>query len=236
MFVKSIKMAQKAIFPIFRIEPVIPTGANVGVAGTGFFINDSGYFSTVAHVFDGKTDSTKFLFAGFLPDNVRNPRLEIEEVSRNDEFDLLIGKVKNLEKNDFVKLANTMPDIGRSICISGYPLATIMPNNQGGLEVGGVRRYFQPTFVLDKIRVKSNNGVGKIRQHDGFLIRDVGLFGMSGGPVFDVDGIVVGIQGSITDPRVSQNAAGRTIAVENAVAIKSELVIDLANKSKVKLG
>lgn len=233
MFVRSIKIAQAAMFPIFRWEQLSPQQANVGVVGTGFFINARGYFVSVAHVFDSANQNTKFLYIGRLPENLQKPRLEITEVCRNDESDIYIGKVE-LRTPEYFYLSQNVPDIGRSVCVSGYPLARISTNRQGGLELGGVRRYFQPTFVLDKWIANSGSGQGRIRKHDGFLVRDVGLFGMSGGPVFDSQGVVVGMQGSVTQPRTSRNSSGRTISVENALAIRSTLILELLRKQNIR--
>ena len=232
MFVKSIKIAQGAMFPIFRWDQLSVQQARVGVAGTGFFINSRGNFVSVAHIFDNINEDTKFFYLGKLPENLQNPRLEITEICRDDEKDIYIGKI-DLKTPDYFYLSKNIPNIGRSVCVSGYPLAQISNNQQGGLEVGGVRRYFQPTFVLDKAVINSNNGQGRIRKHDGFLVRDVGLFGMSGGPVFDPSGVVVGIQGSVTQPRTSSNGQ-RTISVENALAIRSSLILDVLKQSNIR--
>lgn len=51
------------------------------------------------------------------------------------------------------------------------------------------------------------------------------MFGMSGGPVLDVDGRVAGMQGSVTEPRASKSAGGREIHVENALIIRSNLIL-----------
>ncbi len=220
------------MFPVFRWQQQ-GKQATVGIAGTGFFINSNGYFVSVAHVFDNADSNTRFLFIGRLPEQVQKPRLQIQEIARNDDYDILIGKVETKSPKYF-HLSKNIPEEGRSVCISGYPLAEISQNNQGGLNLGGVRRYFQPTFVLDRVLANSDNGMGVIRKHEGFLARDVGLFGMSGGPVFDKNGILVGMQGSVTQPRVSKNFAGREISVENAIVIRSGLILNLLKEKGVR--
>ena len=233
MFVKAIKIARDSMFPIFRWDQTGEKQFRVGVKGTGFFINSKGYFVSVAHVFDNMTTNTKFQYIGKLPEHLQKPRLEIKEVAKNDDYDIFIGKIE-INSPKYFYLAKNVPKIGRSVCISGYPLAQIAPNNRGGLELGGVRRYFQPTFVLDKIVISSHGSAGITKKHDGFLVRDVGLFGMSGGPVFDVDGTVVGMQASVTKPRISTHSSGRTISVENAVVIRSSLVLDFLKKNHIR--
>lgn len=232
MYVKSIKIAQGAMFPIFRWDQLSAQQAHVGVVGTGFFINSKGSFVSVAHIFDNVGTDTKFFYLGRLPENLQNPRLEIMEICRDDEKDIYVGQI-NIKTPGYFYLSKNIPDIGKSVCVSGYPLAQITNNQRGGLEVGGVRRYFQPTFVLDKAVINSDNGQGRIRKHDGFLVRDIGLFGMSGGPVFDPSGVAMGMQGSITQPRTSSNGQ-RTISVENALAIRSNLILETLQQNNIK--
>lgn len=233
MFVKAIKTAKKAMFPIFRLEHVSQTQIKLLVVGSGFFINRCGHFITVSHIFDNPNQQTSFRYWGQLPEQVINPPLIINEVDRNDDFDIFIGRV-DISSPGFFWFSKHKPDIGRSVCISGFPLAQIGMNPQGGPDLGGVRRYFQPSFVLDHAVMRSDNGFGRIRTHDGFLVRDLGLFGMSGGPIFNVSGKVVGMQGSVTQPRVSSGGGGRSISVENALAIRSELMLSLLTKNRIQ--
>lgn len=229
MFAKAISKVNKAMFPIFAFNQISSTEMNISVAGTGFFINSEGYFVSVAHVFDGPNVNYKYL--GLLPENVTDQPLDVVEVMRDDGQDIFIGKL-NIKTPNYLRLSLKEPEVGRSVCVAGYPLPRVQANSQGGVDVGGVRRYFQPTFVLDVAQASSvANGI--TRNHNGFLVRDVGLFGMSGGPIFDISGVVVGMQGSVTAPRVSSNGS-RTITVENALAIKSGLVIDFLKQNKVK--
>jgi len=233
MFVEAIKKIAKTMFPIFFVEEIGHGQTTLGICGTGFFINEEGVFASVAHIFDSKTEKTKYVFSGFLPDNVINPPLEIQELCRDDEHDIFIGKV-NMKTPDSLTISDKMPEIGKTICIAGYPLAEITLNNAGGFELSGVRRYYQPSFVLDYTSINIDNGKGIIRTHQGFLVRDFGLYGMSGGPVFDVNGKIYGIQGSVTRPRISTNGTD-SISVQNAVAIKTDLVLALLESNDIKL-
>ena len=71
-----------------------------------------------------------------------------------------------------------------------------------------------------------------IRKHDGYLVRDMGYFGMSGGPAFDIYGKILGMQGSISH-RI--NASGNvSIPVQNAVIIKNDVIKKLLNDNSVE--
>jgi S1-C subfamily serine protease len=55
---------------------------------------------------------------------------------------------------------------------------------------------------------------------------------MSGGPVVDVNGRVLGMQAAITPPRESTNGT-RIISVENAVAISNDRIIQLLEDNEM---
>lgn len=224
MFVEAVRKVNQAVFPIFRQEFIAENQISTGVAGTGFFVSPEGHFISVAHVFDISNPQVTYDYKGLLPDSVHNPALQITEIARDNEHDLFLGKV-DLSTPVFLTLTPSLAEVGKTVCITGYPLAQISVNQQGGLELGGVRRYLQPSFVLDRANMHMN-GV----THDGFLVRDIGLFGMSGGPVFDTAGDVWGMQASVTDPRVSTNGV-RTLSVENTLAIRSNLILDFIRET-----
>lgn len=229
MLVKAVQIISKAMFPIFRR---ITNGQQVGlvVAGTGFFINGDGMFVTTAHTFDVNLNSA-FGYLGLLPENLQNPMLLIQEIARDNHRDIFVGKLK-IENTDYLRFTDEPTEIGKTVCIAGYPLAQITLNAQGGFELGGVRRYFQPSFILDVISANVANA-GVIRNHEGFLIRDFGLYGMSGGPVVDINGLVVAMQASVSDPRISTNG-DRTITVQNAIAINSGRIKELLAANNIE--
>src|SRR5438445_1326575 len=222
MFVKAVETLQRSMFPIFALKPAPNNQTNIGVTGTGFFVNPDGFFVTAAHVL-GDADAA-FQYFSRLPEDLATPSRPLIEVARDIRADLLVGRI-DVDHHQFAPVLKTHVPLGRSVMIAGYPLPNITPNAAGGIDVGGVRRYFQPTFVLDRSTATAMTPLG-VAVHVGFLARDVGLFGMSGGPIVDPDGYVVGVQAAVTDRRVSTNADGREISVENAIAIGSEVVVN----------
>jgi S1-C subfamily serine protease len=221
MFVASVKALQQSMFPIFSFKQAPNNQTTIGVAGTGFFINPDGYFVTAAHVMGDAGVTYNYL--GRLPDDLVQPPRGLIEIARDVNADVLVGRV-DVDHHQFVQIMKAQVPLGRSVMIAGYPLSILNANAAGGLEVGGVRRYFQPTFVLDRVTAAIHTPAGPVT-HVGFLARDVGLFGMSGGPIVDPDGYVVGLQAAVTDRRVSTNPDGRQISVENAIAIGSDVVV-----------
>jgi S1-C subfamily serine protease len=230
MMVTAVREITKAMFPVFRF---MSDGRQMqlGVAGTGYFINDNGMFVTAAHIFDETTPQTQFVYLGLLPEHLHNPMMGVREIARDNKHDIYVGSL-DLKNTGFLKFASTSGEIGQTVCIAGYPLPIITINKQGGFEVAGVRRYFQPSFILDNTTAQADNGKGVIRTHEGFLIRDFGLYGMSGGPVTDVRGNVVGMQASVTDPRESTNGT-RTITVQNALAISGNKIREFLSANRI---
>ena len=231
MFVTAVAVLQRSMFPVFAIKQLPGNQQTVTVVGSAFFVNRDGNFVTAAHVI-GDRAATYFYF-GRLPDDLVQPAKPLVEVARDTQADLLVGRV-DVVHHEFAPLLKSQVAIGRSVMIAGYPLPTITANSVGGLEVGGVRRYFQPTFILDRATATAATPAGHVT-HVGFLARDVGLFGMSGGPVVDPDGRVVGVQAAVTDRRVSTNADGRQIAVENAMAIGSDVVVKFLSANRIAI-
>jgi S1-C subfamily serine protease len=230
MFVSAIESVEKALFPIFRITIENPGGngpVHFGIAGSAFFIDDRGTFATVAHTFDKRPPNTKYLFCGCLPKQYQS-QIEVEEIVRDDKADILLGRVP-LATPHFLALSPSVSPIGRSVCISGYPLAKIVWNPATGFDVSGARTYYRQTMVIDYARCVDSE---TDRTHEGVLLQDAALFGQSGGAVFDMHGLVVGMQASVMHPRDSvAGNKSRKITVENGVAISSDKILQLYERT-----
>ncbi|OFX18520.1 MAG: hypothetical protein A2033_02325 [Bacteroidetes bacterium GWA2_31_9] len=95
---------------------------------------------------------------------------EIEEISKNEDLDYIIFKVKNAynRKFDYVKIAGKLPEIGESVFAIGNP---------EGLE-----------------QTLSTGIVSGYREEKDYIQTDTPItHGSSGGPLFNSKGEVIGI-------------------------------------------
>lgn len=225
MFAVAVAKVTNSLFPIFRSTPLADAKqCALRVVGSGFFVDTRGTFVTVAHLFDNAAADATFEYRGRSPDHFQNPTLSIVEVDRDEARDVLVGRVNGLQLSLGLDLAEKQAEIGTSVCVAGYPLSRIEAGPQGGVDVTHVRRYFQNTMIVDRAACQD---AGTGRRHEGFMMTEFSLFGMSGGPVVAADGTVVGMQASVTKPRISEGAGGRKISIENAIAIDAQHIVAL---------
>ncbi len=196
MYADAVSKISGSIFPIFFAQEQDDEYI-VGVAGTGFFVDDNGLFITADHFMGPQPPGFTHYYYGQVPDRVCEPAVEIERVANDPARDLFLGRVAR-DYLQPVELSNEPVRPGNSVCLSGYPLAVVVRNPQGGL-TGNIRRYWQPTFVIDVTQTQPtfsiNNSQTAIvnKTCDGYIVQNSCLPGMSGGPVFNVDGKVCGM-------------------------------------------
>src|ERR671932_2605290 len=189
MFADAVAKLTASIFPIFYAYEH-EYGPIMAVSGTGFCVDDSGLVVTVDHSMTCAPAGATYYYYGNLPDQLIQPAVEIERVASDPGRDLFLGRVgRNYLRA--VELSGEAVRPGDFVCLSGYPMAEVSINAEGGF-VANVRRYWQPTFVID-----ATQAVVDGRVYDGYLVGHPCFSGMSGGPVFDVaagrDGLAVSI-------------------------------------------
>jgi hypothetical protein len=211
MYADAVARITESIFPIFYIQP---QGGLVGVCGTGFFVDTSGLFLTADHIMAAVPPGSTMYYYGKAPDEICEPAVEIEQVASDPTRDFYLGRVSR----DYlppVEVSNQAVRPGDSVCLSGYPMAVLAISPEGGL-VGNVRRYWQPTFVID-----ATQAVVDGRTYDGYIVQDPCLSGMSGGPVFDLDGKVRGMAAANLT-RTIPEPGGRPTIVRNGIVSDAE--------------
>jgi S1-C subfamily serine protease len=213
MYADAVARIAESIFPIFYIQH---DDQLAGVCGTGFFIGEDGLFLTSDHVMASPPPGSTLYFYGRTPDEVCDPALELEHVWSDPSRDLYLGRVAR----DDVPPAEVSDEPvrpGDSVCLSGYTLTDVRIGSHGGL-VGNVRRHWQPTFVVDAAEV-----VIQGRTYAGYHVEHSCYPGMSGAPVFDMEGRVRGLVGAQLTRTIPP------LPDELPTAIGNGIVIDVAH-------
>jgi S1-C subfamily serine protease len=221
MYQEAIENIKRSIFPIF-FESVQGLQTTIGVSGTGFFIDNDGHFITAHHVTTEVLPNATLRYLGNVPDSMSQPS-EIIEIYSDPARDIFLGKIE-LGYLPPVKLSFDKPRIGKNVCLCGYPFAQIHQDPDGTINVSNVRQYWQPTFIIDAIAAKD-----KGRTYNGFMTQNPSLNGMSGGPVFDHNGIVYGVDVA----RLTRESAVKdkpSIQVDNGIVIENLTIRDIYKK------
>jgi S1-C subfamily serine protease len=213
MFADAVAKLAASIFPIFYAYERAD-GPVIGVSGTGFFVDDSGLFVTVDHSMNCAPAGSGYYYYGNLPDELLQPPLEIERIASDPGHDLYLGRVER-DSLRAVDLSSGAVRPGDSVCLSGYPMAEVSINAEGRF-VANVRRYWQPTFVID-----ATQAVVDDRVYDGYIVGHPCFSGMSGAPVFDMEGMVRGMAAA-TVTRTEPELEGDPAVVRNGIVLDRE--------------
>ncbi len=156
-----------------RAVPVPPPGRNVTGQGSGFFISADGYAVTNNHVVDGASS------VQVIADDGRSYTARV--IGTDPRTDLALVKVDGRSDFPFVVLSETAPRIGDWVLAVGNPFGL------GGTVTAGI--------------VSANGRDIGAGPYDDFIQIDAPVNrGNSGGPTFDVNGQVIGVNTAIFSP------------------------------------
>jgi serine protease Do len=145
----------------------------VKALGSGFFISADGYAVTNNHVIDGASK------VEVVTDGGKTHRAKV--VGRDPKTDLALLKVEGSENFPFVKMAPSMPKIGEWVLAVGNPYGL------GGTVTAGIVS-------------AENRDIGS-GPYDDFIQIDAAVNrGNSGGPTFNLNGEVIGVNTAIYSP------------------------------------
>jgi serine protease Do len=175
--------------------------------GSGFFISDDGYLVTNNHVVDKETTVTVILDDG--------KELPAKVIGKDPKTDLALLKVTppNGTKFTYVKFAQTEPRVGDWVVAVGNPFGL------GGTVTAGI--------------ISARGRQIGASQYDDFLQIDAAVNrGNSGGPTFNPQGEVVGINTAIFSP--SGGSVGIAFAIPSSEA--QPIISDLKEHGQVIRG
>ncbi len=220
MYQEAITRICRSIFPILFVKVIDHGQGHIGVRGTGFFTGEDGYFITAYHVIQNTPEGSDLIFAGNVPHHPLERPVNIEEVYVDERFDIYVGRVPG-ERLPPLDLSQDEYGPGKSLCLCGYPMPQIRQNEDGSINLSNVRQYWQPTFYIDGFTGEHNG-----RQLDGFITQHTSLKGMSGGPVFDIGGLVAGMD-MATFTRIIPEQGREDTIVPNGIATKSSRILQV---------
>ncbi|OGS22998.1 MAG: hypothetical protein A2252_06280 [Elusimicrobia bacterium RIFOXYA2_FULL_39_19] len=190
-------------------------------------MSDDGLFLTANHVITGVPPNSRLLYCGSVPHKILNQPVEIKEVYSDKVKDIYIGQVDKSIGLPKLELSKEKVKIGQSVCLCGYPLAQIFLNPDKSINVINVRKYWQPTHVIDYYRFNEPDG----RIYESFITQHTSLNGMSGGPVFGTDGLVYGIDVATFTRKIDHK--NNPMTVHNGVAIEILYISEILKKHNI---
>lgn len=173
--------------------------------GSGFFISDDGFIVTNHHVIEKGDEISVILNDG--------TELEAKLVGSDKRSDLALLKVDSDKKFTYVEFADKRPRIGDWVVAVGNPYGL------GGTVTSGI--------------VSAHGREINVNRYDDFLQIDAAVNrGNSGGPTFNLEGKVVGVNTAIFSP--SGGNIGIAFAIPASTA--SDIVESLMENGQVSRG
>ena len=184
--------------------PNVPTPRPSRAQGSGFVISEDGYVVTNNHVIDG----AEKISVSFDRDN----KFDAELIGTDSRTDIALLKIKSDKKFTFVRLATKEARVGDWVIAVGNPFGL------GGTVTAG---------IVSASGRDIGSGPYDFIQIDAAVNR-----GNSGGPTFNLDGEVIGVNTAIYSP------SGGNVGIAFAIPAQtvSEVVAQLRSKGSVSRG
>lgn len=180
-----------------------PTTQEAQSLGSGFLISADGYVVTNNHVIsppDQRAELKEVLVT--LPDGKEYPA---EVVGTDPESDLAVLKISRPEAFPFVRFGDsTQTRVGDWVIAIGNPFGL------GGTVTSG---------IVSAVMRNTGGGFNRYLQTDASINR-----GNSGGPLFDMQGNVIGINNAIFSPSGGNVGIGFAIPAETASPVVQSLI------------
>lgn len=181
-----------------------PTTREAQSLGSGFIVSADGYVVTNNHVIqpDGRAELKEVTVT--MPDGTAYPA---EVVGRDPQSDLAVLKISRSEPFPFVEFGDS-----NSARVGDWVVAIGNPFGLGGTVTSG---------IVSAVHRNTNTGGA----YDRYIQTDASINrGNSGGPLFDMQGNVIGINNAIFSPSGGSVGIGFAIPAETARPIVQKLI------------
>ncbi len=178
-----------------------------GAQGTGFLISDEGYILTCAHVVGEEQDATVW---------ISGTRYEADVLNRDKEIDIALLKTRTRIASNYLPLSfriNKTCRLGEDVMTIGFPMTKVLGNNAR----------------LSKGLISSTPGLKDSPKQIQFSAEIQP--GNSGGPLFDSEGVVVGVINITLNPWKMARMTGGALPQNVNFAIKADSVLDFIRSS-----
>lgn len=139
------------------------SGTDIASSGSGFFINNKGYFITNNHVVDGCTQS-KITF--------KEESIDAELIATDQSLDLALLRAK-VRPKDFLNLSSDPPEKLQKIYVAGYPFGKGLSDDLKFTQgiISSVKGFADNSNQIQiDAAINSGNSGGPIVNEDGNLI------------------------------------------------------------------
>ncbi|WP_340588955.1 Do family serine endopeptidase [Erythrobacter alti] len=183
--------------------PSTPQTRQATSLGSGFLVSADGYLVTNNHVVSPDARATLEEVTVTLPDGTE---YEAEVVGTDAQSDLAVLKISRAEPFPFVRFGNSS-----EARVGDWVIAIGNPFGLGGTVTSGI--------VSSVLRNVGSGAYDRYIQTDAAINR-----GNSGGPLFDMQGNVIGINNAILSPSGGSVGIGLAIPAEVAEPIVNQLI------------
>lgn len=191
----------------FNVRVIEPDKPIEGAQGTGFLISDDGHILTAAHVIGDEQTATVW---------IKGARYEADIVNKNKDLDIAILKPRGKISTAFTPLSlriNKANKLGEEVLTIGYPMSKLLGNNarlSKGLINATTGQRDDPNQIQFSAGVQPGN---------------------SGGPLFDNDGVVVGVVTGTLNPWKMVQSTGGALPQNVNFAVKANVILNSIKSS-----
>lgn len=191
----------------FNVKVVDPEKPIEGGQGTGFVISSSGHVLTCAHVLGDDQSATLW---------ISGVRYEADVLSKDKDKDLALLKLRMTDVPGLLPLSfrkDKRYSIGADVSTIGFPLSSMLGSSarftRGSISsTSGIKD--DPTQLQISAEIQPGN---------------------SGGPLFDRDGVVLGVIQKTLNPFATLQRTGGALPQNVNFAIKSDVALDYLKSS-----